>query len=102
MTKTPADVEAELGAMTPAQRKTFEDRVRRAAKRQGYVLAKSRARDPMSRTYDGYILFEEGRARSASTSVIGWSKSDGPGYEASLSMVAAHVLRVTTAQERGQ
>jgi hypothetical protein len=86
--KTPAQIDQDLKVMTPAKRKTFEDRVRRSAQRQGFILAKSRARDPMSRTYDGYMLLREGGAGAE----FGWDKTGGPGYEASLSMVAARVL----------
>jgi hypothetical protein len=85
--KTPAQISKELDSLTPQQRKTFEDRVRRAAQRQGLTLTKSRTRDPNALTYDGYMLLDaRGKAE------YGWSKSHGPGFEAALPMVAAYVL----------
>jgi hypothetical protein len=38
-----------------------ENRLRRMAQRQGYVLRKSRRRDPRALEYDGYMLVEPSR-----------------------------------------
>lgn len=41
---------------TPQEIKTFEDRLRRMARRQGLTLLKSRTRDPRALTYNGFML----------------------------------------------
>lgn len=46
----------EIDAMTPTEFKTYENRVRRAAQRQGLRLEKSRARDPRAAGYGTYML----------------------------------------------
>jgi hypothetical protein len=46
----------EINAMTDADYKVLENRLRRAAKRQGLVLIKSRSRDPRAIDYGGYML----------------------------------------------
>ena len=48
-----------INAMTPVQYKTYEDRLRRMAKRQGLVLMKSRTRDQRARDYCGYMLVDD-------------------------------------------
>jgi hypothetical protein len=47
----------EIAAMTPGQYKTFENRCRRAAQRQGLELVKSRRRDPLALDYGTYRLY---------------------------------------------
>ena len=47
---------ADIEAMTPEQFKVFENRLRRAAGRQGLRLVKSRRRDPRSLEYQHYWL----------------------------------------------
>jgi len=49
--------------MTPAE-KVREDRLRRAAKRQGLRLIKSRTRDPRALGYGGYWLMDDARQRA--------------------------------------
>ncbi len=44
------------GAITSTAEKVRENRLRRAAKRQGYALQKSRARDPRAMDYGCYML----------------------------------------------
>jgi hypothetical protein len=43
-------------AMTPVEFKTYSDRLRRIAWRQGLILQKSRSRDPQAKSYKGYTL----------------------------------------------
>ena len=50
--------DAEVESMTPRQVKTYESKVRRAAKRQGLVLVKSRRRDPNAWDYGTYGLLD--------------------------------------------
>jgi hypothetical protein len=53
-TRTPtAD---EINAMTPVAFKTYENRLRRAAERQGLKLIKSKSCDPRAPDYGGYML----------------------------------------------
>ena len=47
---------ADIDAMTPEQFKVFENRLRRAAGRQGLRLVKSRRRDPRSQEYQRYWM----------------------------------------------
>ncbi len=49
----------ELNAMSPTQYKTYENRLRRAADRQGYMLVKSRRRDPHATDYGKYVLVDD-------------------------------------------
>jgi hypothetical protein len=49
---------ADIEAMTLAQFKTFENRLRRAAERQGYRLEKSRRRDERAITFQMYRLVD--------------------------------------------
>lgn len=49
---------AELEAMSPAQVKTLEDRLRRVARRRGLRLDKSRRRDPLALDYGTYQLVD--------------------------------------------
>jgi hypothetical protein len=46
----------EVDALTPGEYKTFENRLRRVAQRQGYRLEKSRRRDPYALDYGTYRL----------------------------------------------
>jgi hypothetical protein len=46
----------EINAMTPREYKVLENRMRRAAARQGLRLEKSRARDPRALTWNTYQL----------------------------------------------
>lgn len=62
--------------------KVRENRLRRMAERQGLRLMKSRARDPRSLTYDGYILFD-----GASDATV-----FGGNYEAGLDAIEAFLL----------
>jgi hypothetical protein len=48
----------EVDAMTAGEYKTFENRLRRAADRQGYRLEKSRTRDPRAADYGTYQLVD--------------------------------------------
>jgi hypothetical protein len=48
-----------INAMTPRRYKTYEDRLRRMARRQGLNLLKSRRRDPRAYDYNGYMLADE-------------------------------------------
>jgi hypothetical protein len=47
-----------LDKMTPIELKTFENRLRRMASRQGYELSKSRLRDPRAIGYGGYMIID--------------------------------------------
>jgi hypothetical protein len=49
----------EIKAMTVQEYKVLENRLRRAADRQGLSLAKSRARDPRDTTYGTYMLVDQ-------------------------------------------
>ncbi len=49
----------QLNAMSATQYKTYENRLRRAADRQGYMLVKSRRRDPHAIGYGKYVLVED-------------------------------------------
>jgi hypothetical protein len=53
----------EINAMTDREHATLEARLRRAALRQGYVLQKSRARDPRALTYGTYGLADFDRVQ---------------------------------------
>ena len=55
---TSIPTEDEINAMTPAQYKTYENRMRRAAHRQGLHLVKSRRRDPRAVDYNTYMLVD--------------------------------------------
>lgn len=44
--------------MSPVQYKTYENRLRRAADRQGLRLEKSRSRDPRATDYNTYMLVD--------------------------------------------
>ena len=46
----------QLNAMTDREYRALEARARRAAKRQGYELVKSRARSPIAPDYRGYVI----------------------------------------------
>jgi hypothetical protein len=47
----------QTGSMDAAIKfKTFENRLRRVARRQELVIQKSRTRDPRAKTYGGYML----------------------------------------------
>jgi hypothetical protein len=48
----------EIKAMTAEEYKVLENRLRRAADRQGFRLEKSRARDPRALTYGTYQLVQ--------------------------------------------
>ena len=48
----------EINATTPTQLKVTENRLRRAAQRQGLGLAKSRTRDPRALDYGRYQLYD--------------------------------------------
>jgi hypothetical protein len=48
----------EINSMTEEQLKVFEARLRRAAKRQGMFLQKSRTRDPRATDYGTYRLLD--------------------------------------------
>jgi hypothetical protein len=48
----------EINALTDTEYKVLENRLRRAADRQGLRLEKSRARDPRSHTYGTYQLVD--------------------------------------------
>jgi hypothetical protein len=48
--------------MTDQAEKIRENRLRRAAERQGFVLRKSRRRDPRAKDYGVYWLLKEHRA----------------------------------------
>ena len=52
--------------------KTYENRVRRMAERQGYRLEKSRRRDPLARGYGLYVIIEAERRLPV-------THEDGPG-----------------------
>jgi hypothetical protein len=47
-----------LDKMTPIEFKTFENRLRRMALRQGYELNKSRLRDTRAIGYGGYMIID--------------------------------------------
>jgi hypothetical protein len=47
-----------LDKMTPVEFKTFENRLRRMASRQGYELNKSRLRDPRAIGFGGYMIID--------------------------------------------
>lgn len=48
----------ELNAMSPVQYKTYENRLRRAAERQGLRLERSRRRDRRATDYGTYMLVD--------------------------------------------
>lgn len=56
MTNTDVPAAAEVDAMTDQQRKVLENRLRRAAERQGLRLERSRLRDPRAIGYGTYQL----------------------------------------------
>lgn len=66
----PTDVEVE--GMTPRQFKTYESKVRRAAKRQGLTLVKSRRRDPRAADYRSYWLMDERTRWLVAGGEFGW------------------------------
>lgn len=45
-----------INSMSSVEYKTYEDRLRRMAKRQGLTLCKSRTRDIRARDFGGYML----------------------------------------------
>ncbi len=47
-----------IAAMTPRQHKSFETRLREAAKRRGLGLVKSRRHDPRALDYGGHWLLD--------------------------------------------
>ncbi len=51
----------EMNAILRSQYKSRVDRIRRAARRQGLIVMKSRARDPRSIEYAGFIIADEAR-----------------------------------------
>jgi hypothetical protein len=73
---------AQLKAMTPAQLKGYEIKLRRAAARQGLMLQKHRARDPYHLLYGTYQLVD------ASTNDVVWAADHEQGYGLDLSEVA--------------
>lgn len=54
--RIPTDVE--VNEMTDTEFKILENRLRRAARRQGMQLVKSRSRDPRAIDYAGYMLVD--------------------------------------------
>jgi hypothetical protein len=73
---------AQLEAMTPRQMKVYEVKLRRAAKRQGLMLQKHRARDPLHLLYSTWQLVD------ARTNAVVWSADDEDGYGLDLAQVA--------------
>jgi hypothetical protein len=73
----------EVDAMTAQQRKVAENRLRRAAERQGLRLEKSRLRDPRALGYGTYQLTDE-RANTVVT-------ADERGYGLDLHDVASYL-----------
>jgi hypothetical protein len=57
-TSTSIPSEDELTNMTDGEFKIFENKLRRAADRQGYRLVKSRRRDPRAADFGGYWLID--------------------------------------------
>jgi hypothetical protein len=73
----------EINDMSDAEYKVLENRLRRAAQRQGLVLQKSRARDPRATNYGTFGLYEMGEEGTL------WSRyGDESGYGLSLRGVA--------------
>lgn len=68
--------------------KAHENRIRRAADRQGLRLEKSRARDPRSLTYGGYQLVD----LETGGVVFGYGNA-GRGYAADLGEVEEYLSR---------
>lgn len=72
---------SEIAVMTDTQRKVFENRLRRAAHRQGRRLRKSRARDPQAVGYGTYTLIDDAAnfawsrypLEAVANVVLGWS-----------------------------
>ncbi len=60
--------------MSPTEYKTYENRLRRAADRQGLQLAKSRSRDPRATDYGSYML-----ADRDTNSVVAYGSPSGYG-----------------------
>jgi hypothetical protein len=58
--------------MNLRRNKWCEDRLRRMADRRGYILHKSRARDPRNLTYGGYHLTH----RETGSVACGWGNAD--------------------------
>ena len=75
----------EINAMTGQQRKVLENRLRRAAARQGLRLDKSRARDPYSLSYGTYMLVD-----AQTNGVVCMGLPDGYGLD--LEGVARHLF----------
>lgn len=71
--------------MTDEQRKVLENRLRRAAARQGLRLVKSRARDPRAVGYGTFMLVDV-----QTTGVACYGLSDGYGLD--LHHVAAYLF----------
>jgi hypothetical protein len=82
-TKTPtAD---EVAAMTDQQRKVLENRLRRAADRQGMRLEKSRLRDPRAIGYGTFMLTD------AATDTVVYAGDAQLGYGLGLDDVARYL-----------
>lgn len=62
----------DVAAMTEQQRKVLENRLRRAADRQGLRLEKSRLRDPRAIGYGTFMLTRSGTAVHAGSSPNGY------------------------------
>jgi len=67
---------AEIEAMTPRQYATYENSLRRAAKRQGGRLEKSRRRDPRAYDYGTYQLIDDEKTLHAEGWAYGLSITD--------------------------
>lgn len=64
----------QLNAMSATQYKTYENRLRRAADRQGLRLMKSRRRDPRATDYNTYMLVDV-----ATNTLAVWGAQSGYG-----------------------
>jgi hypothetical protein len=72
----------QLEAMTPGQLKSYEVKLRLAAKRQRLMVQRHRARDPYHLLYGTYQLVD------ASTGEVVWSADDEDGYGLDLTQIA--------------
>jgi hypothetical protein len=81
---------SEIEALTETQRKIFENRLRRAAERQGLRLEKFRARDTKHLLYGTYRLVDE---RKDTVVMVDWHSGRGHGLD--LHDVARYLFRQT-------
>jgi hypothetical protein len=72
----------QLNAMTAGQLKSYEVKLRRAAKRQGLILQRHRARDPY------HLLYGTWQLVGARTGDVVWCADGADGYGLDLGQIA--------------